>query len=109
MGAGEVHSGVNIDATVTLRLERVPGAGWAHPWFETAAEVMTMGVEQNLDAAIRQATLSMVQLLQERLSLTYTEAVMVAGASVDLRLGQAGGYGVAVSAYAAIAKAAFAG
>jgi hypothetical protein len=34
---------------------------------------------------------------------------MVAGASVDLRLGQAGGYGVAVSAYAAISRSVFAG
>src|SRR3990172_2369491 len=48
MGFCEVHSGVNIDATVRLRVERVPSAGWEKPWFETAGEGMTLGVGERL-------------------------------------------------------------
>ena len=108
MGFCEVHSGVNIDATVRLRVEQVPGAGWRRPWFETATEVMTIGVEERLEDAIRAATAGMVELLQQRLGLSHTDAVMVAGAAVDIRLGQAANFGVKVSAYAAFPKLALA-
>jgi amidase len=106
MGFCEVHSGVNIDATVRLRVERVPSVGWKKPWFETAEEVMTFGVEDQLDDAIREATLGMVTLLQQRLKVSYTEAIILAGASADIRLGQAAKFGVKVSAYAAFPKSA---
>lgn len=104
MGFCEVHSGVNIDATVRLRLEHVPGAGWERPWFETAGEVMTVGVEDQLEDAIREATQGMVDLLQRRLGVGYTEAIVLAGASVDIRLGQAAKFGIKVSVYAAFPK-----
>jgi amidase len=109
MGFCEVHSGVNIDATVTLRVEHVPDAGWARPWFQTATEIMTIGVEDQIDDAIRQATLGMVQLLQQRLGVSHTEAIMLAGAMADIRLGQAARFGVKVSAYAAFPRAALSG
>ncbi len=104
MGYCELHSGVNIDATVRLRVERVQSPGWQRPWFETAGEVMTVGVEDRLEDAICEATRGMVELLQARLGVTYTEAVILAGAAVDIRLGQAAGFGVKVSAYAACSK-----
>ncbi|MDD2764623.1 MAG: acetamidase/formamidase family protein [Opitutaceae bacterium] len=106
MGFCEVHSGVNIDATVRLRVTRVPGAGWKRPWFETGSEIMTIGVEEQLDDAIREATRGMVAMLQQRLGVSYTEAIVLAGASVDIRLGQAAKFGVKVSAYAAFPKSA---
>jgi amidase len=108
MGFCEVHSGVNIDAEVRLRVDLAPAAGWERPWFETATELMTIGVEDRLEEAIRQATLGMTALLQRRLGLSHTDAVMVAGAAVDIRLGQAANFGVSVSAYAACPKAIFA-
>ncbi len=106
MGFCEVHSGVNIGATVQLRVGRAPAAGWERPWFETATEVMTIGVEEKIEDAIRQATLRMVSLLQRLLAISYTEAIMLAGASADIRLGQAAKFGVKVSAYAAFPKSA---
>jgi amidase len=106
MGFCEVHSGVNIDATVRLRVQRVPCAGWEKPWFETAEEVMAFGVEDQLEDAIREATLGMVTLLQQRLKVSYTEAIILTGASADIRLGQAAKFGVKVSAYAAFPKSA---
>ena len=105
IGYCEVHSGVNIDTTVRLRVERVPSPGWARPWFETDTEVMTLGVEDKLEDAIREATAGMVALLQDRLGVTYTEAIILTGAATDIRLGQAGNFGVKVSAYAVFPKA----
>lgn len=107
MGFCEVHSGVNIDADVTVRVNLVCGAGWQRPWFETATEVMTMGVEERLEDAIAVATSQMVALLQGRLAISHTEAILIAGAAVDIRLGQAANFGVKVSAYAAFPKSAF--
>lgn len=104
MGFGEVHSGVNIDAVVTLRLKLIPKAGWSRPWFETEDEMMTIGVADRIEEAIREATLMMVQMLQGRLALSYTEAIILAGAVVDLRLGQASRFGTRVSAYATVRK-----
>jgi amidase len=108
MGFCEVHSGVNIDATVTLRVERVPNVDWKKPWFETPKEIMTIGVADQLEDAIREATFGMVALLQRKLKVSYTEAIILAGASVDIRLGQAANFGVKVSAYAAFPKSALA-
>jgi amidase len=106
MGFCEVHSGVNTDATVRIRVERVPDADWQSPWFETAEEVLTLGVESRLQDAIREATQAMVTYLRERLGVSYTEAIILTGAAVDIRLGQAANFGVNVSAYAAFPKSA---
>ena len=108
MGAAEVHSGVNIDATVTLTVNRVEGASWERPWFETASEVMTLGVHDAIDGAIREATAGMTELLRARLGVSHTEAIILAGASCDIRLGQASKFGTKVSAYAVIPKSVFA-
>lgn len=104
MGFCEVHSGVNIDATIHIRVERVPSAEWERPWFETATEVMTLGVEDRLEDAIREATRGLVVMLQQRLDISHTEAIILAGAAADIRLGQAASFGVKVSAYAACPK-----
>lgn len=68
---------------------------------------MTFGVEDQLEDAIAVATAQMVMLLQARLAISHTEAVLIAGAAVDIRLGQAANFGVKVSAYAAFPKSAF--
>ena len=68
MGFGEAYSGVNIDAHVILRLERVAGAGWDRPWLETESEIMAIGVEDQIEDAIYQAVASMTGLLEHRLA-----------------------------------------
>ena len=107
MGFCEVYSGVNIDAEVHLQVLHVPDAGWKQPWFETANEVMTIGVKKTIEGAIRQAAISMVQLLMKNLDISYNEAIPIAGASADIRLGQASKFGTKVSAYAVFPKSAF--
>ena len=106
MGDGEAHSGVNIDAEIDLRLELSSGAPLNWPWFETPTHVMTVGVADDLTEALRIAQASMESLLRERLAIPAETARALAGAAMDLRLGQAGGYGVPVSAYATFPKSA---
>ena len=65
---------------------------------------MTLGVEERIEDAIREATLGMTALLEARLGVSHTEAVVLAGAACDLRLGQASRFGVKVSAYAVFPK-----
>lgn len=106
MGDGEAHSGVNIDAEIDLRLDVTPTQSLDWPWFETSNELMTVGVADDLITALQIAQASMELLLIERTGVTAEWARALAGAAVDLRLGQAGGYGVPVSAYAAYPKSA---
>ena len=105
MGFGEAHSGVNTAAEVDLRIELLKGMDWRRPWFETAAEIMTVGVAVELVDALKDAAAAMERELIRRLGITPTRARMLTGSTVDLRLGQGGGYGVNVSAYAAFPKA----
>lgn len=104
MGFCEAHSGVNISAEVDLRIELLKGMDWPRPWFETAGEIMTVGVALELVDALKEAASAMEQELIRRLEITPTQARMLTGSTVDLRLGQGGGYGVHVSAYAAFPK-----
>ena len=67
---------------------------------------MTVGVADDLTEALRIAQASMESLLRERLAIPAETARALAGAAMDLRLGQAGGYGVPVSAYATFPKSA---
>ncbi len=105
MGLCEAHSGVNISAEVDLRIELLKGMEWTRPWFETAREIMTIGVATKLTDALQEAAAAMEHELVRRLEITSTRARMLTGSTVDLRLGQGGGYGVNVSAYAAFPKA----
>ena len=106
MGDGEAHSGVNIAAEIDLDVRLISDQNLEWPWFETAREVMTLGVADGLEAALQLAARAMEDLLVRRLSLSATQARMLSGAAVDLRLGQVGGYGVPVSAYAVFPKSA---
>ena len=106
MGDGEAHSGVNIDAEIDLRLELTTGAPLDWPWFETPTHVMTVGVHDDLTQALRIAQDAMETRLIDQLDISIETARALAGAAMDLRLGQAGGYGVPVSAYATFPKSA---
>ena len=108
MGDGEAHSGVNIDAEIDLRLDISSSQELEWPWFETATELMTVGVADELTHALQIAQGSMELLLIERTDISAEEARALAGAAVDFRLGQAGGYGVPVSVYAAFPRSAIA-
>ncbi len=101
MGSGEGHSGVNIDAEIDLHVGIVKGALAPAPIIRTEKEFITIGVAPKLEAALVKAASVMEMELVRRLDITPTRARMLLGSSVDLRLGQAGGYGVNVSFCAA--------
>lgn len=105
MGFGEVYSGVNINADVTVRVERVPGAGWERIWFETKTDLMIPGIAATVEDAIREAVAGMTSLLQHTLDVSFTEAVALTGAACDIRSGQTSQFGVDVSVYAVMPKA----
>ena len=109
MGFCEAHSGVNVSAEVDLRIKLLKGMNWLRPWFETSGEIMTVGVALELVDALKEAAAAMERELIPRLGITPTQARALTGSTVDLRLGQGGGYGVNVSAYAAFPKSALPG
>ncbi len=109
MGDGEIHSGVNTAAEIDLSLRVFPGEDLEWPWLETSTHVMTVGVGSDLAAAARMASEAMERLLVERGGVARAEARALLGAAVDLRLGQAGGYGVPVSCFAMGPKTLIAG
>lgn len=104
MGQGEVHSGVNISAEVDLRIELTKNAELAHIWFETDSAIMTIGVADEVASAIREAAAAMEIELMRRIEISATQARAMTGATVDFMLGQCGGFGVPVSAYAIVHK-----
>jgi len=108
MGDGEAHSGVNIAAEIDLAVGVIPGENLDLPWFETDSHVMTVGVADDLGSAVRQAVDSMERRLILGHQVAPTMARILSGAVTDVRLGQAGGYGVPVSAYARFPKSALA-
>jgi amidase len=104
MSFGEVYSGVNIRAEVTLRIDRVPAAHWDGLWFETATEIMLPGIAPTVEEAIHAAVAAMTALLQRTLHLTFPQAVALTGAICDIRPGQTSKFGVDVSVYAVAPK-----
>lgn len=101
MGYGEVYSGVNIAATVTITVERVPAPGWKWPWLETENSIATIGVGASYEAAARVAVTEMTALLRHRYHLTLNDAIALTGAGCDLRPGQTSIFGTNVSVLAA--------
>lgn len=100
MGYGEAHSGVNTPATVDLTVELISPNPHRGIWIETPTDLVTVGVAASLDRALAQAAEEMEEQLQARLRISPVAARMLSGSTVDMRLGQAGGYGVNVSAQA---------
>lgn len=104
MSYGEVYSGVNISAEVTIHVERVPVAGWDRLWFETDNEIMLPAIAPTAEDAIHAAVAGMTALLQRTLDLNFSQAVALTGAICDIRPGQTSKFGVNVSVYAVIPK-----
>jgi amidase len=104
MGYGEAHSGVNTPASVDLTLELLKNPPHRGIWIESETELATVGVAADLATALARATAAMEAQLIERLALAPARARMISGSTLDLRLGQAGGYGVNVSALAAVPR-----
>jgi acetamidase/formamidase len=91
-GDGEVN-GTAIEASLSATLQFIvhKGAGKAMRWprAEDAANYYAMGIDLNLDVAMREATRETVEFLQERFGLTPADAYALASIAVDFRVAEA--------------------
>ena len=99
MGDGELTAaGVEIDATVTLKVARSPGFPNASPvvettgYVESAEEWLTGGVGPTWGEAVKKAWIEMVALIIDRYDTTYEYANMIVGTIGDARPGFATEY-----------------
>jgi amidase len=91
MGDGEAtSSALEMAARVTLKCSVLEDESLAPPMILTKTEALTLGQGDDLDTATQNATDSMLDLIQRRLDVDLTQAAMVFGATVDLRIAFAG-------------------
>ncbi len=89
MGDGEItFIGLEICAEVTVRIELAKGAGTTRPLVETDEHWVTTGEGEDLGDAARMAANEMVDLLQQRLGLSFEDAYMLMSAAVDVQICQ---------------------
>src|SRR5215471_16215642 len=91
-GDGEVN-GTAIEASLSATLQFVvhKGAGRTMRWprAEDAANYYMMGMDLNLDVAMREATRETVEFLRQRFGLTAADAYALASIAVDFRVAEA--------------------
>lgn len=89
MGDGEItFLGLEIQAQVTVAVTLEKGAGYRRPLVETDDCWIATGEGDSLAAAARLAASEMVDLMQQRLGLTFEEAYMLSSAAVDVQICQ---------------------
>jgi acetamidase/formamidase len=88
-GDGEVDgSALETSVAGTLQLIVRKDLHWTWPRAETAAHLMTMGLDPDLDEAARLATKEMVAWISERCGLPAADAYVLASVAMDLRVTQ---------------------
>ncbi len=91
-GDGEVDgTAIEISLTPTLQLIVHPGAGKAMKWprAEDATHYYAMGLDTDLDAALKNAVQETVDFLRQRGGLSAADAYALASLGVDFRVGEA--------------------
>jgi len=91
-GDGEVDgTAIEISLTPTLQLIVHPGAGRAMKWprAEDATHYYAMGMDANLDDALKNAVEETVGFLQQKAGLSAADAYALASLSADFRVGEA--------------------
>ena len=89
MGDGEItFIGLEICAAVTVRVELCKGDSLRRHIIETDEYWITTGDHTDLASAVRMAAEEMVQLMQERMNLSFEEAYMLMSAVVDVQICQ---------------------
>ena len=92
MGDGELSTaGIEIDAALTLRIDRSPGFPTGGPVVETEDEILTSGVGANWEEALKIAWTDMVGLVVHRYDTTVEHANRIVGTIGDIIPGYAAG------------------
>ncbi len=87
--AAQGHGEVNVTAIETalagtFRITLEKGASTGRPWAETPGHVMTMGFDEDLDDAVKQALRAMIALVRARTGLSADDAYALCSVAGDL-------------------------
>jgi acetamidase/formamidase len=91
-GDGEINcTAIEASLTATLQFIVHKGEGQAMRWprAEDAANYYTMGMDLDLDVAMREAARETVEFLRERFGLSTPDAYALASIGVDFRVAEA--------------------
>ncbi len=89
MGDGEITMvGLEICAEVTVRVDLLKGMPCRRPWLETAEDWVTTGDDIDPAHACRIAAEEMIDLLQDKLDVSFEEAYMLLSARGDVQICQ---------------------
>ena len=88
-GDGEVCiTALETGLTGTVRLTVRKDLGYAWPFAETPTDLMSIGLHESLDEAMRQAVREMVRHVCDRTGLTHNQAYMLCSLAGNLRITQ---------------------
>src|SRR5436190_14262762 len=90
-GDGEVDGGAleqSLTATLQFILHKGAGRSMRGPWAEDANNYYVLGLDVDLNVAMKLATREAVELLQKKAGLTAAEAYSVASLGVDFRVAE---------------------
>jgi amidase len=89
MGDGEIcFTGLEVPAVVTLEVDVIKGKNIEWPLIETDEYTAVIASGDNLDEALYSAASEAVKHLKNGLNLTWEDAYILAGLSVDMRISQ---------------------
>ena len=89
MGDGEVSgSGVEIAATVRIRVNIKHDVNLPRPRVETQYHLITLATRENIHDAVKMVTVDMISWIQEISNLTFRDALLLVGAAGSLRFNQ---------------------
>ena len=88
-GDGELNgNALETSMDVEFTVDVIPGKQIQSPRVESATHIMTIGLGGTLEDALRAATASLAQWLEQDYSLTPSEIAMVLGSSVEYTIGE---------------------
>ncbi len=89
MGDGEIMvSGLEIPAEITVQVEVVPGLGIQNPMMENDVACYTIASHEEVELAVKAATLDMAKILMAKRGLSLNEAGMLLSAAGNLQFCQ---------------------
>jgi len=87
-GDGEIFSGCEISAEVTVKIDVIKSKTIEWPLVETKDYTMVIASGDNVDDAAKEATKLAVNLLSKGLGLSWDDALILASIAIDLKISQ---------------------
>jgi len=87
-GDGEIQSGLETEALLTLRCDVTAGIELTHPLLVNEEFVMTVAEGESLEEAYRIALDDMVKLVMDGLGLSFLDATFLASVATNIKINQ---------------------